>query len=376
MNLDLIDNSPRIATLLVNLYDNQKLYGLVSNEDKEEVKREVSQAVTDLFTADISINDQEVISDVLIGMMRQVEMDIRMTIAEKLSSFDNIPLRLVLHLANDQIEIATPILKKSPVLSDVDLIYIIKSQGSDYWKAIADREDLGDEVINTLADTKDVPTAIVLSENERVTLTRHAMEILSEVAADSEAVSKPLLARQELPADLAEFIHKHVAEQVTSFIDIGFADDATPELDFAVEEVVQKHAPRIIKSEFMPQAELIEEARIDRGRGLLNMDKMIMSLQNGRIDRFIAEFSVFSGLSVRRIHDFVMQACPKGLAIACKAFGMNHDEFSRVYLLTHRARADYGVVNPSEVMHILEYFDGVNSKLAKRIALRSIEAQG
>lgn len=371
MNLDLTNKSPRVATLLVNLYDNHKLYGMVDNADKEEVKKEVSQAVTELFTADLPASDQEVISDVLIGLMRQVEMDMRMDIAEKLSGFEHVPLRLILHLANDQIEIASPILKNSPILSDLDLIYIIKSQGNDYWQAIAERETLSSQIIDTLADTRDVSTAIVLSKNERVTLTRHAMEILSEVAADNRSVSEPLLKRAELPADLAEFVHKHVAEQVSSYVDIAFDDETTPELDLVMEDVVHKHAPRRPDSEFMPRVNLIDDAKIDRRRGLLNMDKMIMSLQNGHIDRFVAEFSVFSGLSVRRIHDFILQACPKGLAIACKAYGMSHDEFSRVYLLTHKARSEYGVVNPAEIVFILEYFDGVNRKLARRIADRS-----
>lgn len=375
MNLDLMDNSPRIATLLVSLYDNQKLYGMVDNEDKEGVKREVSEAITELFTADISANDQEVISDVLIGMMRQVEMDIRMTIAEKLSDFDNIPLSLVLHLANDQIDIARPMLANSPVLSDMDLMYIIKSQGSEYWQAIAGRQKLSDEVIDSLADTKDLPTALVLTNNDRIILTRHAMDILSAVANYNQELSDPLLRRKELPKDLADFIHQKVSKQVTEYIDLGFADEANPEIDMVVEDAIHEHAPQLHDSKYMPHALLLEEAQDDNKRGLLNMDKMIMSLQNGHIDRFVAEFAVFSGLSVRRIHDFVLQACPKGLAIACKAYGMTHDDFSTVYLLTHRARSDNGVVNPSEVMHILEYFDGVNNILAKRIAQRTVEAQ-
>src|SRR6056297_122186 len=125
-------------------------------------------------------------ADVMISLMRQAEIDLREALAERLAVLDNVPLRLVLQLSNDEIDVARPVLKQSPVLSDMDLIYIMKSKGPEYWQAIAQREHMSNQIMNLLSDTRDVETGIALVENEKITLTEHTLNVLSEVAQNSD----------------------------------------------------------------------------------------------------------------------------------------------------------------------------------------------
>jgi len=365
MDLSNFDKSPHMTPLLVRLYDSHKLYGLVK-DNKPLARVELTRAVTDLFETELNAREQELLADVLIGLMRQAERDLRQALSEKLASLPNVPLRLILHLANDEITVAAPVLRKSIVLSDLDLIYIVKSQGPDYWQAIAARLNLSPRVIDALADTRDIGTAVVLTNNERANLTRHALNVLTEMATQSEIVARPLLRRPEIPPALARSLYKHVGKELRDYIRsfFGFEDGAVPA---AVEELIVEFAEASPHPEFMPTEEMIRDAREKTMLNLLNLDLMMDTLSKGMIPAFIAQFAEYTGIPARKIHDFLRQPTPKGMAIACRAFRIQKSDFSRIYLMTHRMRSRDRLVNHKDMLDTLAYFDKVRPEVAKRI---------
>jgi len=151
MDLSFLDKSSNVTPLLVRLYDSHKLHGLAQDE-KPLARVELVTAVSELLEMELSPRESELMADVMISLMRQAEVDLREALAERLAVLDNVPLRLVLQLSNDEIDVARPVLKKSTVLGDMDLIYIVKSKGPEYWQAIAQREEISNQVINLLSD--------------------------------------------------------------------------------------------------------------------------------------------------------------------------------------------------------------------------------
>ncbi|MGB4058291.1 MAG: DUF2336 domain-containing protein, partial [Alphaproteobacteria bacterium] len=192
MDLSLLDKSSGVTPILVRLYDSHKLYGLA--KDKEPGARaELTSAVSALLEMKLSPREGELVADVLMSLMRQTEKDLRVAISEKLSVTDNVPLRLILQISNDEIDVAAPILRNSTVLGELDLAYIIKSKSAEYWREIASRKMLSDYVMNMLADTKDFDTAMALAKNMSVKLSEHVLVVLSDLAQKSEAIAAPLL---------------------------------------------------------------------------------------------------------------------------------------------------------------------------------------
>ena len=118
----MLDNeTSRVAPLLVQLYDSHKLYAL-ARDPSDPARRELSGIILDLFQSDLSAREAELISDVLINLMRQIEIELRAAMAEKLARQRNIPLRVILFLAADEINVAEHVLRHSPVLNDLDLL--------------------------------------------------------------------------------------------------------------------------------------------------------------------------------------------------------------------------------------------------------------
>lgn len=366
---DVFEKSPQVTPLLVQLYDSHKLYGLLKGGDPK-ARAELTGAVADLLEANLSVREQELLADVLLGLMRQAERDLRQALAERMAAMESAPLRLVLFFANDEIEVAEPVLRQSPVLGDLDLVYIVKSMGPDYWRAIACRDKLSARVIDLLADTRDAGTGLALTRNDRIVLTEHAIGILAEQARHDEALARPLLLRPELPESLIRVLYRHVGAELKAFIRSRFGiGEGGREAASALDEIVLEFVD-IVKppeSEFMPTEDMLALAD-DHGRaGLLNSQTMMESLDRGQIAQFIAFFARYADVPARRIHDALKQRAPRGIAILCRALGVQKSDFSRIYLSTYRMRSNERTVNHKDMLDILAYFDKIRPEAAQRI---------
>ncbi|HOO50369.1 MAG TPA: DUF2336 domain-containing protein, partial [Alphaproteobacteria bacterium] len=154
-----------VSPLLVGLYDAHKEYER-SEESQPHYKNVICQQMTDLLSVSSQVTDREMITDVLVSLLRQSERDLKAAVAERLALIDNAPLRLLLQLLNEDISVAKPIIQKSKVLNDLDLLYIIQSRDTTFWQAIAERRNIKENVVDALADTHDLPTAKKLVAND------------------------------------------------------------------------------------------------------------------------------------------------------------------------------------------------------------------
>jgi uncharacterized protein (DUF2336 family) len=376
MDLRLFEKSPHMASLLTKLYDSHRLYGM-ARDNNPETRLELSGIMANLLEHQLSPREHELVADVLIALIRQAELDLRQATAERLATMDKVPLRLILHLVNDEIAVADPILRYSPILSDLDLIYIIKSQGAAYWRAIAARENLSEFIIDTLAGTKDPGTALVLTGNERARLTTHALEILTGLAAEHGELARPLLIRSEMPPSLARKLYAHVGQDLKNYIK-SFYGIVPPEIENVADEVILEFVDpaeeKTISSPsrgYYPSDDMLAVARRLSELGQLNMTILMEALKKGQVSNFIAMFSVYTGMPARRLYEILQQPSGRRLAIVCRAYNMQKGDFSTIYLLTHRMRSTDRLVNHRDLLAALSYFDKIRPEAARLVLARS-----
>ncbi len=371
MDLDLLERSPEVMPLLVRLHDMQRADKLPRCERKETYS-ELSNVMLDLLQVNLEPGEKELITDVLIGLMRQAEIDLRKALADRLSVMEDIPLRMVLHLANDEPIVADNILRESPILQEMDLIYIVKSHGPGHWQSIARRQYIGGQLVDVLAETKDLETAITLSENETAELTENAVEIFADMAKHSEALAKPLLVRKELPKGMAKKLYAVVGHELKKSLE--------KEYGFTGNYISEEIADLVLEFEeadtrnFMPSVRQITNAEAMKSHGSLDIDSMMRVLRRGQIASFIAQFSVHSGMSAQTVHDILAQEKGQGLAIACKALGISKPDFMSFFLLSNKIRyPGDGIVDQAELGSALGYYDRVEYARAQKILQASQE---
>ena len=85
----------------------------------------------------------ELFDGILIGLVPHTELTVRADIAERLSSVANAPRNLVGQLAReDEIVIAGPLLRRSPVIDEQVLIEIAREKGQEHLLAMTERPAL------------------------------------------------------------------------------------------------------------------------------------------------------------------------------------------------------------------------------------------
>src|SRR3982074_578208 len=93
----------------------------------------------------------DLFADVLIALVPHTEMASRADLAERLSILANAPRALVGQLAReDEILIAGPLLRRSPVIDDKALVEIARIKGQGHLLAMAERPTLSSDVTDVI----------------------------------------------------------------------------------------------------------------------------------------------------------------------------------------------------------------------------------
>jgi uncharacterized protein (DUF2336 family) len=362
MAFDALENSPEVAPLLVRLYDTHNLYSLAENRGNAQASGELATIMVDLLRVRLSEKESELITDVLLTLMKQAERDLKLALADRLSAMPEAPLRIVLSLANEEISIADPVLRANPVLKDVDLIYILQSKGIAHGRSIARRPGLGVELINMLADTRDFEIAVNLSENDGIALTNHAYDILSAMAKDNKNIAHPLSLRDDLPKEIAEKLYKYVGAEMKKLLQQRFGAEAK-----LAETVLDDITVEFASSQPLPAYNLPEDVehllaaiRLQHNRGELKVPNMVSTLRRAQYSTFAAQFSVFTGIPFVKAKALLKEESGRTLANISKALEISKADFVSLYLLTDRFR-HHGkrVVGHGELSRIMTMYDSI-----------------
>lgn len=380
-------NPQDMAPVLARLNAAYALYK-DSRDQRPMARVHLTALVSDLMALNLTQQETDMVADILITLTRQAEVDLRKAIAERLSSLDNVPVRLVMQMANDEIAVAHPVLRSSPVLGDMQLMDIIAHKGTEHWKVIAGRRNLSDLIIDRLADTRDYPTATTLAENITITLTPHSIAILAHMAECSENLAMPLLRRGEIPDAIASQLYRHVGQTLKKFILRNYEVD-TQDLMETLDDVVLEFVDRAqiqeeeshdsslpvssLDARALPTQAMLRAASQFRQKGLLTIQLMLNTLRRGQVPSFIAQLSIYSGLEPVVVSEILHQRKAKGIAIICKASSFGRPDFVSIYLLTHSVRGCGQLIDLQDMTSTMGMYDHTAAEVARQIIAQSLD---
>lgn len=343
-------NTPDVAPMLVKLYDTQRVYELAQNKNPE-ARSELAGMIAELLNMNLTARESELIADVLIALLHKAELKLRKALSTQLSRLPNVPLRLILELANDDITVARPILEHSTVLGEMDLIYIIKSKPADYWRAIAKRTALNESVVDSLANTGDGDTAIILANNDNISLTDHAARILGDMASEYKDLAEPLLRRTDVCQDIHETLYLLVGDAMKHDIKKRH-DVADDTLDQAMNDAITT---------------LQTDKHDDDASAFVVMNEHILIdfLKQKELTMFIDGLQMLSGLDRDICIRIMSDNDPRMLAVICRAKGIQKAEFMSLYLLSGIFRDEEKTANTPDTSRAIKLFDGIRPEKAQ-----------
>jgi len=142
---------------------------------------------------------------------------VRRALADALASARQAPRALIAALANDQSDVAAPILSRSPLLSEAELIDCATVGDALAQTAIGRRAHVPVGVAVALAELGAREAAITLVMNPGADLTEAAMRRLLERFGDDGEIREALLARPFLPAAIRSQLVQATAASLLAF---------------------------------------------------------------------------------------------------------------------------------------------------------------
>ena len=186
------------------------------SEPTAENRAVAATRVSEQFAAgSLSDEERKIAEEIFKIMVKDAEVRVREALSESLKNSDTISHDVAIALANDVDEVSMPMLEFSEVLTDEDLVEIIKSQGSEVQQAVAKRSNVSANLADSIIEnSKDVNVVATLMKNEGAELQEGTMDKVLDKYGEDETVNVPMAQRAQIPIKVAERLVNLVSEQV------------------------------------------------------------------------------------------------------------------------------------------------------------------
>jgi len=343
----------------------------VARQKSSESREKLTKIISDLFHErgeSLSAPERALITDILHKLVRDVELPVRQMLAEKLARTSHAPRDLICYLANEQIEVAHPLLSHSNILLDEDLIEIIRHRTMQHQLSIALRQGISEDVSDALITAGHTDVVIALLENRSAKIHPTNMQTLIDQAKEYDPYQEPILKREDLEPALAKKLYWWVSAALRRHILEHYPIDPL-DLEDQLESTVQDLIERSRKGQG-DEAEAQKLAAKLAESGALNATLLMQILRKGEVLFFEVLFAHMAEIRISLLRRLLYEPGGEGLAIVAKALKIEKPSFASLFLLSRRVRPDKQPVDPMELSRVLAFFDDLTEEAAGKMVKR------
>jgi uncharacterized protein (DUF2336 family) len=191
---------------------------LLEDSSPQARARTTAKIAADFDAAALSDAERRIAEDIFRTLVKDTEVLVREALAAHLKSTLELPHDVALALARDVDSVALPVLKFSEVLTDDDLIDIVRDQGPAKQVAIAQRPGVSEAVSDALVDTGNEAAVAHLIGNEGAALSEDTLDRVIDKYDESTSVSDSLTRRPNLPPAISERVVSALAERLQAYL--------------------------------------------------------------------------------------------------------------------------------------------------------------
>ena len=173
-----------------------------------------AKVATQFGSGQMSERERLLAGDIMRAMVRDAEVRVREALSSNLKESADTPPDVALALARDVESVALPILEYSSVLSDDDLIEIVRLQGASHQGAIARRDTVSTRLVGALVDSGEETVVADLVANGGADINEGSMRRILDDHGESDRVKGSMVGRAELPMGIAERLVGIVADNM------------------------------------------------------------------------------------------------------------------------------------------------------------------
>jgi uncharacterized protein (DUF2336 family) len=209
----------------------------IDHTDIARLVREPSAAQRSLVAEKICVGfnsgqfsdaESRLAADIFRLLLKDTELRVRRVLADQLKQNLHVPHDIIWTLANDKPEVATSVLQYSFVLSEEDLIAIVKaSKNVTKLRAIAQRQSISKPLSRVLLEKRDRDVAYTLLANRSAMVDEADLELVLELFSSEQSILEELVYRGGLPHTFAERLFYKVSGNLRKQITQKYRLNAT-----------------------------------------------------------------------------------------------------------------------------------------------------
>lgn len=339
----------------------------LAHQRTESARLELAGMLADVFLNqpnDLTLREQELVNELIDQLLLAANRapSVRSLLIEKFVDKTTMPRKVAMSLATETIDVAKDVLILNTSLTDDDLITVVATQTTDHAAAVAQRTSISEAVADALVTTGDVNVMQIVAENLGAKLSNKAVATLADAARFTAALREPIMTRPEMSYDVATKLYWWVSQDLRRYALKRFGI-AAGQVDLALaktlEELLSYHELDKGNDKIMVQiANWLED------RGVVTTRILPQILRLGHFRLFNILLGRLTNLDLSLIDTIVSETGGRGLAVVCRALGVDKAGFVSFFLLSRGAREGEHVVHPRELSFALAAFDKLSVNLA------------
>jgi uncharacterized protein (DUF2336 family) len=227
---------------------------------------------------------------------------VRQAMAVVFASSQAAPVVVVHALAADQPDVARPLLQRSPLLRDADLVDLVATGHPESQAAIASRFLLPRSVSAAIAEVGAAQACLSLLENPDADITVFSLDRIVERFGHLSPIRESLLARDDLPVSVRQATLAKLSQTLAGFVAARqwLAQDHA---QYAAREACEKAT--IALAAETPYDEIPALVSYLRASGQLTAGLALRALLSGNVVLFEEALADLSGLPIESVMSFI-----------------------------------------------------------------------
>jgi uncharacterized protein (DUF2336 family) len=349
-----------------DMSDMGRLAQLAMNPQGGASREEIYLAVASLYRiqgSGLNQRERELMREILRRLTLDVEMAIRIALAQRLAEDTTAPHDLILLLVDDSIEVARPLILNSPLLSETDVLKLVTHGGVKHQEAVAARPHIGVPVTDALTKSDNESVLMALVRNATAKISDQSYAALVEKARALTGLQEPLVKRPDMPPQLATSMCEWVSDALKNFIKTNYqmAPKAVDAALASATRAVKSPAPGAKEPPADSAHKLIEKLAAS---GQLKTGFLMRVLSQGQVDLFDLAFSRLLGVDLASFRGSFYGGGARLVALSCRAVGIDRAVFTTVFNLSRQARGMAAALISGDIAAVDSIFSGLTRQTA------------
>jgi uncharacterized protein (DUF2336 family) len=300
----------------------------LAEEGSSEKRRALLRELTEHFFGGQARSEAEdgLYGDVMARLADDMETAVRAELAARFAEVADAPRTLIRRLANDEASVAEPVLARSPVLTDEDLLGVVRRHGQAHLRAVSNRTTVSEAVSDVIVARGDDETLGALLRNDGARLSRQASETAVERARANPALHEAAVERAALPPDLLNDMYFVVEARLRSRILEQNAKLDPALLDSALAAGRDRVAAEdgALPADYSECLAYVEELR---AAGQLTPQMLARFLRSGGKTSFLIALAQLSDIDFHTARQIIDRRELDALAVVCKSADLDRALF-------------------------------------------------